>query len=150
MAVTLGVSLEKPFRDTGRAMSRENLEIVRRLSTGFSGGGDATAWLQDLDPDVVLHVEQAGQGVYRGHEGVIKSLVDWTEDFDDFESVPEEFLDNGDYVVVRTRQTGTGKASGAPMEGLFWFVFQMREGKVVRIHVLATEQEALEAAGLRD
>ena len=99
---------------------------------------------------MVLHVEQAGQGVYRGHEGAIKSLVDWTEDIDDFKVVPEEFLDNGDYVVVRTRQTGSGKSSGVPMEGLFWFVCQVGEGKVVRIHVLATEQEALEAAGLSE
>ena len=130
-------------------MSRENVEIVRRVFTAFSCG-DATAMLQDLDPDVVLHVEQAGQGVYRGHEGVIKSLVDWTEDIDDFKVVAEEFLDKGDDVVVRTRQTGSGKSSGAPMEGLAWFVCQMREGKVVRIHVLNTEQEALEAVGLRE
>jgi ketosteroid isomerase-like protein len=130
-------------------MSEENLEIVRRVFTAFSEG-DTAAWLQDMDPDVVLHVEQAGQGVYRGHEGAIKSLVDWTEDIDDFKVVPEEFLDNGDYVVVRTRQTGSGKSSGAPMEGLFWFVCQMRAGKVVRIHVLNTEQEALEAAGLSE
>jgi ketosteroid isomerase-like protein len=130
-------------------MSEENLEIVRRIFTAFSDG-DAAALLQDMDPDVVLHVEQAGQGVYRGHEGVIKSLVDWTEDIDDFKVVPEEFLDNGDYVVVRTLQTGRGKSSGVPMEGVFWFVCQMREGKAVRIHVLPTEQEALEAAGLSE
>ena len=130
-------------------MSRENLEVVRRLFTAFSYG-DVTAMLQDLDPDVVLQVEQAGQGVYRGHEGVIESFVDWTEDFDDFKVVAEEFLDKGDYVVVRTRQTGSGKSSGAPMEGVFWFVCQVREGKVVRIHVLPTEQEALEAVGLRE
>ena len=130
-------------------MSRENVEIVRRVFTAFSGG-DATAMLQDLDPDVVLHVEQAGQGVYRGHEGAIKSFVDWTEDFDDFRVVAEEFLDKGDYAVVRTRQTGSGKSSGAPMEGVFWFVCQMREGKVVRLHVLTTEQAALEAVGLSE
>jgi ketosteroid isomerase-like protein len=130
-------------------MSRENVEVVRTLFDAFSRG-DATAMLQELDPDVVLHVEQAGQGVYRGHEGAIKSLVDWTEDFDDFKVVAEEFLDNGDYVVVRTRQTGSGKSSGAPMEGVFWFVCQTREGKVVRIHVLTTEQAALEAVGLRE
>jgi ketosteroid isomerase-like protein len=130
-------------------MSDENLEIVRRGFTAWSGG-DATALIQGLDPDVVLHVDQAGQGVYRGREGAIKSLVDWTEDIDDFKVVPEEFLDNGDYVVVRTRQTGIGKSSGAPMEGLFWFVCQLREGKTVRVHVLNTEQAALEAAGLSE
>ncbi len=130
-------------------MSQENVEIVRRGFTAWSEG-DTAAMLQDVDPDVVLHADQAGQGVYHGHEGAIKSLVDWTEDFDDFKVVPEEFLDNGDYVVVRTRQTGTGKASGAPMEGLFWFVYQMREGKAVRIDVLGTEQAALEAAGLSE
>ncbi|MGI9021157.1 MAG: nuclear transport factor 2 family protein [Solirubrobacterales bacterium] len=130
-------------------MSEENVEIVRRTFTAFSAG-DTTAMLQELDPDVVLHVDQAGQGVHRGHEGAIKSLVDWTEDIDDFKVVAEDFLDNGDYVVVRTRQTGRGKSSGAPMEGLFWFVNQMREGKVIRIHVLTTEQAALEAAGLSE
>ena len=130
-------------------MSEENLEVVRRGFTAWSGG-DFTALLQGLDPDVVLHVEQAGQGVYRGHEGAIKSLADWTEDSDDFKSVAEEFVDEGDYVVVRTRQTGIGKSSGAPMEGVFWFVCQVREGKVVRIHVLTTEREALEAVGLSE
>ncbi len=130
-------------------MSKENLEIARRAFTAFSDG-DVAASLQDMDPDVVLHVHQAGQGVYRGHEGVVKSLVDWTEDFDDFKVVPEEFLDNGDYVVVRTRQTGRGKSSGAPIEGLAWFVCQMREGKTVRMHVFTTEREALEAAGLSE
>ena len=125
------------------------MEIVRRAFTAFAEG-DAAAWLQDMDPDVVLHVEQAGQGVYRGHEGAIKSFVDWTEDIDDFKVVAEEFLDNGDYVVVRTRQTGSGKSSGAPMEGLFWFVCQMREGKTVRLDILISEQEALKAAGLSE
>jgi ketosteroid isomerase-like protein len=130
-------------------LSEENVEIVRRAWEAWSRGdveGLAALW----DPDMVLHVNQAGQGVYRGHEGAIKSLVDWTEDFDDFNVVAEEFLDKGDYVVVRTRQTGRGKSSGAPMEGLFWFVCQMREGKAVRIEVFATEQEALEAAGLSE
>ena len=128
-------------------MSEENVEIVRRAFTAFERG-DVTAWLQEMDPDLVLHVEQGAAGVYRGHEGAIKCFVDWTEDIDDFKSVAEEFLDNGDYVVVRARQTGSGKSSGVPVEGVFWFVCQMREGKIVRIHVLATEQEALEAAGL--
>ena len=84
-------------------MSQENVEIVRRVSTAFASGGDATDSLQVLDPDVALHVDQAGRGVYRGHEGAIKSLADLTEDIDDFKSVPEEFVDNGDYAVVRTR-----------------------------------------------
>jgi len=86
-------------------------------------------------------VEQAGQGVYRGHEGATRSLADWTEDFDDFEVFAEEFLDKGDHVIVRTRQTGSGKASGIPMEGVFWFVCRVREGKVVRVHVLNTERQ---------
>jgi ketosteroid isomerase-like protein len=130
-------------------MSRESMEVVRRVFTAFSSG-DVTAVLRDLDPDVVHYVEQAGQGVYRGHEGVTKSYVDWTEDFDDFKVVAEEFLEKDDYVVVRTRQTGSGKSSGISMEGLFWFVCQVREGKVVRMDVLNTEQAALEAAGLSE
>ena len=130
-------------------MSRANVEVTRRLFTAFSCG-DLTAMLREMDPDVVLHVENAGQGVYRGHEGVTKSYVDWTEDFDEFKVVAEEFLDRGDYVVVRTRQTGSGKSSGIPMEGVAWFVCQVREGKVVWVHVLTNEQEALEAAELRE
>ncbi|MDQ4040659.1 MAG: nuclear transport factor 2 family protein [Actinomycetota bacterium] len=131
-------------------MSRESMEVVRRLFSAVSCG-DGTAMLRELDPDVVLDVEgNAGQDLYRGHEGVTKSYVDWTEDFDEFQVVAEEFLDRGDCVVVRTRQTGSGRSSGIPMEGLFWFVCQVREGKVVRMHVLGSEQKALEAAGLRE
>ena len=130
-------------------MSRESMEVVRRLFTAFSCG-DLTAMLREMDPDVVLHVENAGQGVYRGHEGATKSYVDWTEDFDEFKVVAEEFLDKADYVVVRTRQTGSGKSSGIPMEGLAWFVCQVREGKVVWVHVLTSEQEVVEAVRRRE
>lgn len=63
-------------------MSQENVEIVRHGFAAWSRG-DVTALIQGLlDPDVVLQVDQAGQGVYRGHEGAMESLGDWTEDFD--------------------------------------------------------------------
>lgn len=125
------------------------MEIARRGFTAWSDG-NATVLIQGLDPDVVLHVHQAGQGVYRGRKGAMESLVDWTGDFDDFKVFPEEFLEKDDYVVVRVRQTGIGKSSRAPIEGLAWFVCQMSEGRAVRVDVFVDEQAALEAAGLSE
>ena len=56
----------------------------------------------------------------------------------------------GDRVVVRTAQEARGKESGVAVTAVFWFVFALRDGRVVRIDIHAEEAAALEAAGLRE
>jgi hypothetical protein len=53
-------------------------------------------------------------------------------------------------VVLVFRQTGTGRGSGVRVERDFFGVFDLRESKVVRFRLYESQEEALEAAGLRE
>src|SRR6188472_2526931 len=79
-------------RDTARAMSQENVEIVRGVYDGWVDG-DVTRALKYLDPEVVWEAiaDAPDAGTYRGHAGVRRYMEDWLGDFDmlsmDFEEV---------------------------------------------------------------
>jgi ketosteroid isomerase-like protein len=51
---------------------------------------------------------------------------------------------------VGIRQRHKGRASGAPVEGTFWFVFTLADGSITRQDVYATRDRALAAAGMPD
>ena len=61
-----------------------------------------------------------------------------------------EFIDAGDRVVVRIKQRARGHASGLPVEGEFWFVYTMADGKWIRLDMFDGKDQAMKAAGLRD
>ena len=62
----------------------------------------------------------------------------------------EEYFDAEDQVVVRGLHKSRGAASGVPIEGVFWYVWTIREGKIVRVAVFSDKREAFEAAGLSE
>jgi ketosteroid isomerase-like protein len=45
---------------------------------------------------------------------------------------PEEFTAAGNFVLVAVRAHAWGRGSGAPVEVSFFWVFEMRDGKVQR------------------
>jgi hypothetical protein len=51
-------------------------------------------------------------------------------------------------VVVRVHQSARGQASGAQVEGDFWFVYTMAEREITRLDIYANRAQALEAVGL--
>ena len=88
--------------------------------------------------------------IYHGHEGVREFWRDWTGTWDDFDFELEEAVDAGDDVLVRVRQVGKGRESGAPVALSFGQIWTLRGGKVIRFRAFPTFEEALEAAGLRE
>jgi ketosteroid isomerase-like protein len=46
------------------------------------------------------------------------------------------------------RQRAIGAQSGTPIEGEFWFVHTVRDGKAVRLDMFVDKGQALQAAGL--
>jgi hypothetical protein len=47
--------------------------------------------------------------------------------------------------------SGVGAGSGASVESpVFFYVLEIRDGQIVRARMFPTEEEALEAAGLRE
>ena len=131
-------------------MSQENVEIVRRDYEAFDRG-DFAAFLDDLHPEIVTWAHPRGDaGRYEGKEGAIRFITDWTESFEEFSQVAEEFRDAGDKVLVRVLHRGRGKGSGIPVEGRYWLVHHMREGKTYQVDLYDNEAEALEAGGLSE
>jgi ketosteroid isomerase-like protein len=131
-------------------MSRENVEIVRRGYEAYARG-HLDAMLEDLDSGMITSRPDPDGATFNGPEGLLEAITEWVEDFSEFTFTPEEFIDANDHqVIVRVHQTATGKQSGAPIEGRFWFVHTLRDGKLIRLDMLVSRERALEAAKLRD
>ncbi len=139
-------------------MSRENVEIVRRIYAA-AAHGDAEDALARYDPGVVFDVSRqpltsliGGQRIYYGHEGLRSFFRERSEQLVDVEDSYEEIIDAGQHVVVVGALRGRGRASGVPIERASpgAALFTIRDGKVVRVVFFATRDEALEAAGLQD
>jgi ketosteroid isomerase-like protein len=114
----------------------ENVEIVRRF---LRAGVDEA--LRDVDPDVVWNpIEELPA---RGHDAVRTSLAHWKAEWHDYELVPEEFLDEGNQVVVTVRVKGRGRGSGVEINARFYDVFTLRGGKITRMDQFTERSEAL-------
>jgi ketosteroid isomerase-like protein len=132
-------------------MSQENVEAVRRVFEAFNSGDPFSPVIDAMSPDVVITQNNIPAArTYSGPQGAIQALFDWTEDFDEFVTTGENYIDSDDKVIVRVHQKALGAGSGVPVEGEFWFVFTFGRGKIVRLDMFNEETEALEAAGLSE
>jgi uncharacterized protein len=133
-------------------MSQENVEVVKGFMSRFEAG-DRQEWREHFDPDVVWDTSRSqmpATGIYHGYEGVERFFRDWLGTWTDYEVATREYIDVGNAVVVVFRQSGTGRGSGVRVERDFFGVYDLRESKVVRFRLYESEEEALEAAGLRE
>jgi ketosteroid isomerase-like protein len=130
-------------------MSQENVEVIRSAFGAFERG-EVSELLDRMTDDLTTHRLEPDDAIYHGKEGFLQATADWIEDFDAWTVAPEAFLDAGDSVVVRVRQAARGERSGVPVEGLAWFVFHVRHGKIAHLSIHLREAQALEAAGLSE
>jgi ketosteroid isomerase-like protein len=128
-------------------MSQENVELVRAGFAAFERG-DASHLLDLMADDLVVYHADPDGATFHGKEGYFEAIADWTEGFSDWSVVPEDFIDLGDLVVTRVRQTARLEASGISVEGAFWFVFEVNGTKVTKMSFYTRRSEALEAVGL--
>jgi ketosteroid isomerase-like protein len=82
-------------RDTARAMSQENLEIVRRSFEAFQRGGP-DAMLDLFSDDVITYRADPDGATFDGKAGFRDAAADWTEDFSEWQVLPQEFTDLGE------------------------------------------------------
>ena len=133
------------------ARLNENIELVRAAWEAFVRG-DLVAALADAHPDAVAFRAPPlpDPQTYRGRAGVLQMYADWTAPFSEFEMQAEQFIGAGDRVVVEVWQRGRGRASGAVVEGRFWFVYTIAGRQIIRQDAFNTRAQAFEAAGLGD
>jgi uncharacterized protein len=130
-------------------MSEENLQVVRAGFDAFSRG-DTPAMLELADPSIVFIPIPDTPDVqsFHGHEGLLQGMAQSTEIWDDFSVELREMRDFDDHVLASCRWWGRGPSSGIEMEADIYALLTLRNGKVVRWQFFASEQQALEAAGV--
>jgi uncharacterized protein len=137
-------------------MSQENVEVVRALFDAVARRDTATV-LALYDPEVEWdNTRGPSQGlierkVYRGHEGLRHWWREWREAWEIAWDEVEDLIDAGDRVVSVQTTHARGKASGVAVDiADMAVVWTFRQGKIVRVALFTTRDEALEAAGLRE
>jgi len=133
-------------------MSEENVEIVRQAWKGFTDRG-LDAALDYFAGDCVCEdfPELPDHATYEGKEGVRERNRQFTETWGDLVFEPMEFIDAGvDVVVAVIAMRGHGSGSDAPIDAPAVFVYELRDGKIVRDRAFTSRSQALEAAGLRE
>jgi ketosteroid isomerase-like protein len=147
----MALAARRPGRDTARAMSEENVELVRSGAEALARG-DLDVMREFLDPAFEFDVTRTDLNprVYHGLEGLLELMGEWTSTWDDYEFEVAELIEAGeDRVVGILHERGRMKDSDSWVEHVRGVVWTIRADKVLRYDEYPTQQEALEAAGLR-
>jgi uncharacterized protein len=84
-------------------------------------------------------------GVYEDREDPNPRLRAWLDGWEHWRAEAEEYLEFGDHVVVLANYYGRGKGSGVEIHQEGAHVFELRDGKVVRLEIFATRERAIES-----
>ena len=134
----------------GRVMSRENVELGLRAADAFNRRDwDAFVALMDDEVEVESRLV-AMEGGYHGHDGLRRWWKDVLGAFPDYTVEIEEIRDLGEVTLSRIRGLGHSAGSDTPILDPSWQPTRWRDGKCIWWRICSTEEEALEAAGLRE
>jgi ketosteroid isomerase-like protein len=139
------------LRDTARAMSQVNVELIERFFKLYNRR-EIDAWVGTMAPDLEWHVdpEDPDTTVHRGPEAAKRYVLHWAELMDATVEVREIYEASDDQAVAWTRVETRGELSGASVGQDLAFIFRLRDGLVVRLQETQDKREALEAVGLSE
>jgi ketosteroid isomerase-like protein len=137
-------------------MSRENVEIVRRMYDAWMAGDYETVF-STYAPDIRLNPDPEAWWVgvdedYLGHDGVRRYMRAVYEAFEDYRPEIEQIIDAGEgRVLTLAVEHGRGRGSGAEVQAMNTaHLWTLRDGKAVRLDLFMDRERALEAVGLRE
>jgi ketosteroid isomerase-like protein len=141
-------------------MSQEHIEIVRAMWEPMKGvDGAEIDWDAEVlregtgqfSPDFELTwtASWAGERHYTGQDAMLRAFKEWVEPFSEYRAEALDYIEAGDHVIVVTRQWGTGRASGAPVEIRVTHLMEFRDGLIARLDEYETVEEAIESAEQR-
>lgn len=125
-------------------------EPVRRVFAAFNKR-DWDAFSAEFDPDVeYAPVEE--HATVRGPAAITRYVKRWLEDWDTFSAEAEkvESTPAQDRALIAVRFGGVGRGSGAEVYARFFWVTELRGGRLHRISEYTDRADALEAAGLSE
>jgi ketosteroid isomerase-like protein len=144
-----------PQREILRAMSQENVEVVRRIYEAVARRDEVSPF-EVYAEDIVWDASRArtagllNRPVYEGHEGVRHFWREMLSVFGEVDLEIEDLIDAGDQVLAVIREREVGRASGVPVENTHLALWTLADGKVTRMRIFDDREQALEAAGLRE
>ena len=130
-----------------------NAAIVRSVYATYSGlaqGGEIAPYVAThFDSDCEYRpVEEAS--TVRGHDALIHWMDRWLEAWDEAWDEIDQIIEAGKMVVAAIRVHGRGRTSGMKISQRLFDVFELREGRVLRITEFLDLDDALQAAGLSE
>jgi ketosteroid isomerase-like protein len=127
-------------------VSRENVEVVRRMYESFHDG-DAEGALAHFHPEVVVDAtSRVDGGVGHGREELRAIIAGWVGAFDEWHEEIEELRDLGDQVYVVATQRGRGRGSGIDTETRYALLYEVQGDAITHMTMYLDPEEALEAA----
>jgi uncharacterized protein len=84
-------------------------------------------------------------GVFEDHDDPNPRLVAWLSGWEHWRAEADEFLEFGDHIVVLATYHGRGRGSGVEISQEGAHVWELRDGKVVRLEIFATRAKALQS-----
>ena len=133
-------------------MSQQNVELVRE-ALNASIARDFDRALDYYSEDCVCEdvPELPDHATYQGKEGLRRRYRNFMRMWGDVAFEPVEFTEAGDDVVVAViAMRGHGRGSDAPFDAVGAFVYEVRDGRIVRDRAFTSRSQALEAAGLEE
>jgi ketosteroid isomerase-like protein len=149
---TLSAACTLPLpRDTARAMSQENVEIVRAAIDAWNRG-EWDAAFKDVAPDIEFdNTRDLGEwrGVHTTPGEVKRTWEGFTELWESVSFEVEQVIDAGDQVVSRQSVTLTGR-DGIEVMVHGTLLWRLRDGAITHVVSYRELEDALEAAGLSE
>jgi ketosteroid isomerase-like protein len=132
-------------------MSEEEVQVVHEHIEAYRRQ-DVSVALSCMDPHAVLDMSRIdGSDPSHGHEAIDEAVTRYVGAFEDYDYEVERLTDLGSGAILAVvTETGRGKGSGVPVDRRFATLYTVIDGKIVRVTQFGTEQDALEAAGLRE
>jgi len=147
------LALGMRFAGPRSGIRRDGLRRVLRSGWAAAPRKDWELMFVRYSPEVLWEIPEEFQTLgfaecYRGHQGLVEGLEQFSEGFESWEIRPTLAFDFGDRVLALGRFRGTARTSGVQWEQEFSQLVSLEKGLVVRDRFFYSWQQGREAAGL--
>jgi ketosteroid isomerase-like protein len=126
---------------------QRNEQLVREGTDAFNRG-DLGALVRLFDEKIESHVAPglANPGTWHGHGGFAEMVATWGEAFESqLNTIVSMHHPDEHHVIAEIHQAAVGAGSGAPVEMTLYYLFEIRDGRGVRLQLHADYDSALAA-----
>ena len=129
-------------------MSRENVEVVLDQFAA-TNDRDFPRAMDLYAEDVELLVDSDAfleDGIFRGRDAVGQWFANWFKTFEPgYRFDIDEARPFGEVVFLKARHHGRGRTSGLEVHGQTGYLYTVRDGKIVRVELYRSPDDALRA-----